>query len=86
MMRWRVQVSRHTPTWFHAVEVRFLDAPDADTARSQVEAEIVPGGRLEVWDVRPATVAMEASYRAWQGKVAAWFAAQRRGENPRGIL
>lgn len=86
VMRWRVKASRHTPTWFHAVEVRFLDATDAHQAKAMVEAESVEGNELRVWAVTPATDKMEADYRAWQAKCELWRATVAAHGNPRGIL
>lgn len=86
MTRWRVKASRRTPTWFHAVEVFFLDAVDAHDAKAQVEAQSTPDAVFEVWAVTPATDTMEADYRAWQEKCRLWVETARSGGNPRGIL
>lgn len=84
--RWRVKVSRTTPTWFHAVEVFFVDAPSAEAAKRDIEARSTPGVVLQAWAVTPATAEMEADYHAWKAACDEWAARVRRGESPRGLL
>lgn len=82
MTRWRVKCSRRTPTWFHAVEVSFVDAEDASSAKALLEAD----PQLEAWDVSQATPQMEALHDAWMARTAAWRLAAQTATAQRGML
>lgn len=81
-MRYCVKASRRTPTWFHAVEVFFVDAESAEAACADVLAD----PELEAWEVIPATPAMEAQHLAWLKRCEAWLAAAKTATAKRGML
>ncbi len=86
MSRWRVKFSRTTPTWFHACEVVFLDAPDADAARVAVESKSAGDIRLDASEIVAATSEMEQAHHDWLARVERWRVAAARGEAHRGLL
>ena len=65
--------------WFHACEVVFVDAGDADAARALVE-----GPQLTVWAVTPSDAVMEQRYMAWKQSCDEWIDRNRTGESNRG--
>jgi hypothetical protein len=86
MTRWRVKASRRTPTWFHAVEVFFLDAETAEGAARIVEGRSVPGDAFEAWEVTAATPAMEAQHLDWLRRCELWREHAKHAMAKRGMV
>lgn len=84
-MRWRVKRSVKTPTWFYACEVLFLDALNVAEAKRLGEAGHSDWS-FEVWDITPATPAMEVRHEDWLRKCEEWRRLAARAEAPSGLL